>query len=298
VDGFLLLVLVGIVAQLVDGSMGMAYGVTSTTILLTAGYAPAVASASVHLSEVGTTLASGLSHWRFGNVDWVIVRRMGVAGALGAFVGAVALSEVSTEFARPWMAGLLMVLGGYILVRFSFARHLPTPRGRPYVRPGHLAALGAVAGFVDASGGGGWGPVATPVLMSTGRLRPRRVVGSVDASEFLVSVAASLGFLAGLGSSGVDLRVTAALLVGGIVAAPVAAWLVRRIQPRLLGCGVGGVILATDLRTVLESAGVDGGVRWVGYGLVACVWLAALVSAFRLLRADRLAREPIFDDAG
>ena len=145
----------------------MAYGVTSTTLLLTAGYAPAVASASVHLAEIGTTLASGASHWRFGNVNWRVVRHIGMPGAIGAFAGATFLSSLSTESAAPWMAGILLALGVYLLLRFS--TRAPTKVDVP-PRRRFLTPLGLFAGFVDATGGGGWGPVATPTLISSGRM--------------------------------------------------------------------------------------------------------------------------------
>src|ERR671923_2325649 len=118
-QNIVLLAVVGLVAQLVDGALGMAYGATSATLVLAAGYAPATASASVHLAELGTTAVSGLSHWRFGNVDWRTVRRIGIPGGVGAFVGAVVLSSISADIAKPWMAGILLALGVYILVRFS-----------------------------------------------------------------------------------------------------------------------------------------------------------------------------------
>ena len=153
-------VLVGFGAQLVDGTLGMAYGVTSTTLLLAAGYAPAAASAAVHLAEIGTTLASGASHWKFGNVDWPIVLKIGVPGAVGAFAGATFLSSLTTDAAAPWMAGILFLLGAYLLLRFS--TKLPTLRLDAPPRKRFLTPLGLFAGFIDATGGGGWGPVATP----------------------------------------------------------------------------------------------------------------------------------------
>lgn len=156
-----LIALVGLAAQLVDGSLGMAYGVTSTTLLLAIGTNPAMASATVHLAEIGTTLASGISHHRFGNVDWKVVARIGVPGALGAFLGASVLSSVSTELAAPVMAGILLVLGLYVLVRFTFF-NVSTKRLGQRVPTKFLAPLGVFAGFVDATGGGGWGPVGTP----------------------------------------------------------------------------------------------------------------------------------------
>ncbi|WP_244172521.1 sulfite exporter TauE/SafE family protein, partial [Streptomyces europaeiscabiei] len=152
-----LLALAGLGAQLVDGSLGMAYGVTSTTLLLAMGTNPAIASATVHLAEIGTTLMSGASHWRFGNVDWKVVARIGVPGAVGAFLGATVLSSLSTEVAGPVMSLILLGLGLYVMSRFTL-RGLPEERlGRP-LRKRFLSPLGLVAGFLDATGGGGWGP--------------------------------------------------------------------------------------------------------------------------------------------
>lgn len=130
--------LVGLGAQLVDGTLGMAYGVTSTTLLLAAGYAPAAASAAVHLAEIGTTLASGASHWKFGNVDWPTAWKMGVPGSVGAFAGATFLSSLTTDSAAPWMAGILILLGAYILVRFSTklpALRLDAPPRKRFLTP-------------------------------------------------------------------------------------------------------------------------------------------------------------------
>lgn len=215
-----LLALVGLGAQLVDGSLGMAYGVTSTTLLLAIGTNPAAASATVHLAEIGTTLASGTAHWRFGNVDWPVVFKVGLPGALGAFAGATFLANLSTDTAKPVMALILFALGLYVLARFT-VRGLRTDRlGQP-LRKRFLSPLGLFAGFVDATGGGGWGPVGTPALLASGRLEPRKVIGSIDTSEFLVSVAASIGFLVALGSQGVNFGWVAALLIGGLIAAPI-----------------------------------------------------------------------------
>ncbi|WBB71140.1 sulfite exporter TauE/SafE family protein [Micromonospora sp. WMMD812] len=284
----LVLALVGLAAQLVDGSLGMAYGLTSSSLLLVAGIAPAAASASVHLAEIGTTLAAGVAHWRFGNVDWRVVARIAVPGALGAFAGATFLSSISTDSAAPWMAGILFALGAYLLVRFS--RPLRAAAGAGRLRGRFLGPLGLVAGFVDATGGGGWGPVATPALLVSGRMEPRRVVGSVDTAEFVVAAAASVGFLIGLGTEGFLLPTVAALLAGGLIAAPVAAWLVRIVPAQLLGAAVGGVIVLTNARTLLRAGEVGGAGRGVVYGLLAAGWLLALALAVRTLRRTRRAR--------
>lgn len=289
----ILLALVGLGAQLVDGSLGMAYGVTSTTLLLAIGTNPAAASATVHLAEIGTTLASGLAHWRFGNVDWKVVARIGIPGAAGAFAGATFLSSLSTELAEPVMSLLLLALGIYLLGRFTTSgisrRHL----GKP-LRKRFLAPLGLLAGFVDATGGGGWGPVGTPAILASGRLEPRKTIGSIDTSEFLVAIAASLGFLFGLGSKGIDFSWVLALLIGGVIAAPIAAWLVRHIPPRVLGSAVGGIIILTNVRTLLRSDWLDASdaVRYPVYAVIYVVWAAALAYSVRQYRAER-ARESV-----
>ena len=280
--------LVGFAAQLVDGSLGMAYGVTTTTLLLAIGTNPAAASATVHLAEIGTTLVSGVSHWKFGNVDWRVVRRIAIPGAIGAFLGATILSSLSTETAAPVMAVILLLLGLYILVRFTFQGIPRHNLGKP-LRKRFLSPLGFVAGFVDATGGGGWGPVGTPAILASGRLEPRKVIGSIDTSEFLVSVAASIGFLVALGSQGIDFAWVLALLLGGLVAAPIAAWLVRHIPPRLLGASVGGLIVLTNTRSLLKSDFIDapGSVRNVFYIVIAIAWAAAFAYSLREYLRDR-----------
>lgn len=279
----IVLIVIGFAAQLVDGALGMAYGATSSTMLLAYGLAPATASASVHLAELGTTAVSGFSHWRFGNVDWRTVRRIGIPGAVGAFIGAVVLSSISAEVAKPWMAGILLAIGVYILARFTLFG-APKPRGRRYVRGRYLAPLGLGAGFVDATGGGGWGPVATPTILATGRYEPRKVIGSVDTSEFIVALAASIGFLLSLGSQGMAFKYVAALLIGGIAAAPLAAWLVRHVTPALLGASVGGLILMTNARTMFDAYGVAGHVRNSVYATLGAIWVLALAVVVQRLR--------------
>lgn len=291
----LVLALVGFAAQLVDGALGMAYGVTSSTLLLLAAVSPAAASASVHLAEIGTTLASGVSHWRFGNVDWRVVSRIALPGAAGAFAGATFLSAISTEAATPWMAGILFLLGGYLLVRFS--RPLRTSTTRRPLRARFLGPLGLVAGFVDATGGGGWGPVATPALLVSGRMEPRKVIGSVDTSEFLVAAAASIGFLIGLGSQGFVLPIVLALLIGGLFAAPLAAWLVRIMPAQLLGAAVGGIIVLTNARTLLRSFDASGAARTTAYVFLVLAWLVALTLAVRTLMRTRRNSAPQVESA-
>ncbi|MDP9865910.1 MULTISPECIES: sulfite exporter TauE/SafE family protein [Streptosporangium] len=285
----ILLGLVGFAAQLVDGSLGMAYGVTSTTLLLAVGTNPAAASATVHLAEIGTTLASGISHWRFGNIDWKVVGKVGIPGAAGAFAGATFLSSLSTEAAAPVMSIILLTLGAYVLVRFTVSGLPRGNLGKP-LRKRFLAPLGLLAGFVDSTGGGGWGPIGTPAILASGRLAPRKVIGSIDASEFLVAIAASAGFLLGIGSENIDPAWVAVLLLGGVVAAPIAAWLVRHIPPRILGSAVGGLIVLTNVRTLLRSdwIGASGGVQAAVYIAIALIWAGAIAYSFREYRRDRV----------
>jgi uncharacterized membrane protein YfcA len=291
VRSLVVLAIVGLAAQLVDGSLGMAYGVTSTTLLLAVGVAPALASASVHIAEVGTTLASGISHWKFGNVDWSKIGWLAVPGGIGAFLGAVVLvSVITAEAAEPIIAIFLFSLGLYILARFSFRRRENPVIVRP-IATGFLAPLGLVAGFLDAAGGGGWGPISTPTLLSSGRMEPRKIIGTVDTSEFVVALSASIGFLLTLSFAAIPWGVVGALLVGGIVAAPIAAYVVRILPMRVLGTAVGGVILITNMRTFLEAIGVSGPLVVVIYALIVVGWLAALAHSILVNRQEKTVAE-------
>ncbi len=157
------------------------------------------------------------------------------------------------------------------------------------LRARFLAPLGLFAGFIDATGGGGWGPVGTPALLASGRIEPRRVIGSISASEFLVTVAASLGFLFALGSEGIDFTWVAALLIGGVIAAPIAAWLAKNVPPRILGSAVGGLIILTNTRTILRSDWVDPSATtmWTIYGLIWAGWASAVAWSVVQHRLDR-----------
>jgi uncharacterized membrane protein YfcA len=279
--------LVGLLAQLVDGSLGMAYGVTSSTLLLATGYAPAAASAAVHFSEIGTTLVSGISHHRLGNVDWRTVGIIAVPGGLGAYAGATFLSSIDGDTAKPWVAALLLALGTYVVYRFLvLGGRRPHFRGR--LSAAFLAPLGVVAGLMDAIGGGGWGPVGTTSLLSSGRLEPRKVVGSIDTAEFVVAVGGSIGFLLALGSQGIEWSVVAALLTGGVIAAPFAAWLVRHLPARVLGVAAGGLIILTNSKTILEALGAEGMTVAVVAAAVAVVWVILIAWAVRQERAAAL----------
>ncbi len=288
----IVLAFVGLFAQMVDGSLGMAYGVTSSSLLLATGVAPAAASAAVHFSEIGTTLVSGLSHWKLGNVDWRTVSIMAVPGGVAAFAGATLLSSLDGEAAAPWVAGLLLALGLYVLYRFLvLGGRRPQFKGRPSAAM--LVPLAGVGGAMDAIGGGGWGPVGTTTLLSSGRLEPRKVIGSIDTSEFIVAIGGSLGFLFALGSAGIRWDIAGALLAGGVVAAPIAAWLVRHLPARILGVAAGGVIVLTNIKTIVESLGASGSTVAILAAAWVVVWVQMLVIA---VRAERRSRALAADD--
>ncbi|OBG87007.1 permease [Mycobacterium sp. E802] len=284
----LIFTLVGLGAQLVDGALGMAFGVTASTLLVLSGVASAQASAAVHLAEVGTTLASAVSHWRFKNIDWPMVAKLGLPGAAGAFAGATVLSSLSTESAAPLMAAILLGIGVYVLLRFSLGRPLTLGEHGTSHSAKFLAPLGLFGGFIDASGGGGWGPVTTSTLLSRGKTAPRTVIGSVSASEFLVSVSASIGFLIGLRQEFLEnWPVVLGLMVGGVIAAPVAAWLVSRVNPALLGTAVGGVILLTNSQKLVHYFGVHWPWSTGIYTLIVAGWAFLVVRAWQTSRAPR-----------
>lgn len=251
---FAVLALASFVAQLIDGALGMGYGVTSTSMLLAVGLAPAMVSASVHAGEVVTTLVSGLSHWRFGNVNFEMTWRLALPGAAGAFAGALFLSSLPVHVARPAVAGFLILLGVVVLVR-SLRPQRARPRPKP-LSPRLLTPLGLAAGFLDATGGGGWGPVATSTLAARHGDNLRQVIGSVDASEFLVALSATAGFFLALGWEGVNPTWVAAIVLGGAVAAPLAAWAVRVVPAQTLGVAVGATIVLSNGNTVLSAFGV------------------------------------------
>ncbi len=276
----IILGVVGLVAQLVDGSLGMGFGVTSSTLLVAAGIAPAMASASIHLAEVGTTLISGFSHHKMGNVDWRTVTILAVPGGAGAFFGAQFLVSLPAEVAKPWVGGLLLCLGVYVMWRFLVLRgRRPEFQGK--LSAAFLVPVGLVAGTLDAIGGGGWGPVGTTSLLSSGRLSPRKVVGSISASEFIVAVGGSLGFLMALGSAGINVGFVVTLLAGGVVAAPLAAWLVQHLPARVLGVAAGGLIVVTNSKTVLESLGAGGLTVALTALALAVIWVALIAWAVR-----------------
>lgn len=276
----------GGLAQLVDGTLGMGFGVTSATVLLMLGVAPAAASAATHAAKLPTTLVSGLAHWRAGNVDRRVLLRVALPGMVGGFLGAVVLTSISLASAKAWMSALLLFFGAVILTRFGLGvRLVPAPRNGEQAR--WLAPVGLLGGFVDATGGGGWGPVVTPSLMTVTSRRPSTVVGTVNAAEFLVALSVSTGFLTGAAHEQIPWLPVLGLVTGGVLVAPFAARLAGRLPHAAMGTLVGGLIVLVNGVTVVAALG--GLPFW--FDLVAMVAVAAGTGALalRVWRRERQA---------
>ncbi|MCX7644135.1 MAG: sulfite exporter TauE/SafE family protein [Rhodobacteraceae bacterium] len=244
-DSFLLFLAVGFLAQLVDGALGMAYGLVSSSVLLSFGVPPAAASASVHAAELFTTAASAGSHAWHRNVDWRLFWMLAPAGVISGIAGAYVLTSFDGDMLRPIVAAYLGAMGLFILWRFL--------RGWPSTvehKARHVTPLGAVGGFVDAVGGGGWGPVVTTGLIGAGG-KPREVIGTVNTTEFFLTAAISLSFIVALatghwadaGELADHGRAVAGLIVGGVIAAPLAGYVARIVPPRALLGSVGLLIV-------------------------------------------------------
>ena len=237
---------VGLLAQLVDGALGMAFGVTATTVMMSFGTSPAQASAMVHIAEIFTTAASGASHWWHRNINWTIARRIAVPGVIGGVIGATVLANVDGKVIAPLVTIYLALMGVLILARAlrAFATVEPSMRGMP--------AVGFAGGLLDAIGGGGWGPIVTSTLVGTGHV-PRYVIGSVNLTEFFVTVATSVTLILSLCIA--DLTPVIPLIIGGLVSAPFAGYLVKIVSTRLLMLLVGGLIVLLSLRSLLRLMG-------------------------------------------
>jgi uncharacterized membrane protein YfcA len=255
-DSFLLFLLVGFLAQAVDGALGMAYGVVSSTVLISLGIPPATASATVHAAEVFTTAASAGSHIVHRNVNWRFLLPLAGAGMVGGVLGAYVLTGVDGDTIRPFVVGYLGLMGVAILLRAS---------RRPKIRivPAKLAApIGFVGGFADAAGGGGWGSTVTSTLVGAGK-EPRMAVGTANAAEFFVTVAISAAFLGALltgrwkdaGDITDHLQAIAGLVTGGLIAAPLAGWIAKIAPARVLAWGVGSLVVLLAAHQAVLLAG-------------------------------------------
>jgi uncharacterized membrane protein YfcA len=238
------LVAAGFAAQLIDGALGMAYGITCSSLLLTFGYSPLSASAAVHMAEVVTSGVSGHFHWRFGNVDPVLFRRLLWPGMAGGVLGAYGLSRLPAERLTPFVALYLFAMGARIIYKALVTRAAARPESS------RIEGIGFAGGLFDAMGGGGWGPIVTASLMGSGH-DPRIAVGTANRAEFFVTIAQSATFVAAVGVGG--WRTAAALCLGGALAAPLAAHAARRLEPKRLMLVVGVLVAMLSLRTLWWS---------------------------------------------
>lgn len=245
-DDILLFVAIGFAAQIIDGAIGMAYGVTSTSVLLSFGVPPATASACVHAAETFTTGASGAAHWRLGNIDRGLVWRIAVPGMIGGALGAYVLTNLPGDAVRPFINAYLLLLGVFILWKALAT----TPRTGP--PPRAVAPLGFAGGLLDSIGGGGWGPIVTSTLLGQGTT-PRYAIGSVNLAEFFVTATISATFLLTIG---LDLwPIIAGLVIGGVLAAPFAAVVTKHLPDRVLMVLVGCVVVILSVRGIVMALG-------------------------------------------
>lgn len=237
---FLLYVITGFIAQIIDGALGMAYGVTASSLLLALGLPPASASATVHAAECFTTGASAISHRAFGNVNTLLFKRLLIPGIIGAILGAYILSNFPGDALKPYVAAYLLIMGGVIIYRAY--RKVATREVTT-----HLIPLGFIGALMDAMGGGGWGPIVASTLIARGN-ETRFTIGSVNAAEFFVTLSASLTFILTLGLS--NWQIIVGLALGGLVAAPIGAWACTRIPVKPFMIFVGLLVILLSVRTI------------------------------------------------
>lgn len=244
-EEFLIYILAGFVAQVIDGALGMAYGVTASSFLMGMGVHPAVVSSTVHAAECFTTGASAISHHAFGNISKDLFRRLLIPGIIGAALGAYVVSNIEGDVIKPYISGYLIIMGLVIILK-AF-RAFPPKEVTTKLTP--LALVGA---FLDAVGGGGWGPIVATNLIARGNAF-RHAVGSVNAVEFFVTMSASLTFFATIGFG--HWKVIAGLALGGVIAAPLGAYLTKKLPHRPMMVAVGALVICLSLRTLLKSLG-------------------------------------------
>src|SRR5688572_18695933 len=282
-DVLLLVALAGFCASLVDGALGMGFGPTSSSILLGAGLSPAAVSGTVNLAKVATGIVAAISHWRFRNIDHRLVLQLAIPGCMGAVAGVTVLSRVDGDTLRPILAAMLILVGIRILLRFStpvaidpveFTDVEHDPDRMPPFDPRGVLPCAAIGGVTNGLIGA-WGPIVTPFLLHRG-LSPRFAVGSVNTAEVAVATVAAGSILAAAGETALDWRIVAAMLTGGIAAAPVAAWSVRHLAARPMGLAVAALLLLTNARELGKWAEL-GRSTWFAYGaIIVLVALAAL----------------------
>jgi uncharacterized membrane protein YfcA len=294
-EPLILFALAGFCASFVDGALGMGFGPTSSSILLGTGLSPASVSSSVNIVKVATGLAAAVSHWRFGNIDRKLVIALALPGCAGALVGVTLLSNLNGATLKPALAALLVAIGLRILFRFARmpARGVTNAAGESHSpaafdrRGLHVAAAcgGVTNGMIGA-----WGPVVTPFLLHRG-LSPRYAIGSVNTAEVAVATASAASLFAAVGKGGIQLSVVLAMLVGGVLAAPVAAWAIRFIPARPLGIAVACLLLITNARELISWAQLTAWSWWIYAAIVLLVALSAAAPA--LARGVRRSIAPV-----
>jgi len=245
---FLVYLIVGLACGFIDSALGMGYGVSSVTILLSFGIMPAIASASIHTAEGFVDIVSGVSHWKFGNIDKELLIKLTVPGILGAILGAYALSLMSLSFAKPVVSSILLVMGLLILLRFAMKKNGVFKK----IPSRLLSLLGFAAAFIDVCGGGGWGPILTPTLIFNGH-EPRKAVGTVELTEPIISFTAVIVFGLSFGFDAFLWQIVLPLIVGGFILTPLAAYITKKIPKQLFGVLIGLWLTVLNLRTLLLS---------------------------------------------
>lgn len=240
-DHIIIFIIFGFIAQIIDGALGMAYGVSSNTFFLSLGVPPSIASACIHTSEMFTTAVSGISHFKFGNIDKKIFLRLLIPGVIGGVLGAYILTELPAGKIKPFISLYLLIMGLWILIKVVRKSHQIKAKSR-------LVPLGLVGGFFDAIGGGGWGPIVTTTLVANGN-HPRYAIGSVNSAEFFVTVAESITFFAVIGTLMFQhWEKIVGLMIGGVIAAPFAAWVCKKLPRQVLMLLVGLLITGLSIR--------------------------------------------------
>ena len=236
--------IIGIIAQTIDGAIGMAYGVTATTFLLSQGVSPAIASSSIHISEIFTTGASGLSHWRLNNIDKKLFLNLIFPGIVGGLIGVLILTNIDGKILKPWISLYLVIMGIYIILK-AFKKNIFNSK----INSKKITPLAFVGGMVDAVGGGGWGPVVTTALLSSGH-EPKKTIGSVNSAEFFITISTGLSLAIFIGVNNPE--IIFGLISGGILIAPLAAKITTKLPTKLLMLIVGVLITSLSMITVLK----------------------------------------------
>ena len=247
---YLFVSFIGFFAQIIDGTLGMGYGVSSSSFLIALGLYPAIVSASVHTAEVATSFVSGISHFKMGNIRRDIFLPLIIPGVIGAVLGAMGVVNLPSKIIKPLFSIVLLSMGFLILYKYIFKFKAKQAFRNYSYASWKVAGLGFFAAFIDALGGGGWGPICTPAFLVNDE-EPRKAVGTVNAAEFFVTVAATITFIVLIGLEKFRWDLVLILMVFGVIAAPLAAFLCRKIPHRPLAIAIGILIVLLNLRTII-----------------------------------------------